>query len=224
MNDFKTWEDMRFWQSGEWQVIQERLDDLEKSGDIPFTPKRTDIFKAFEITPYSSVKVAIFGQDPYPNPDYATGIAFSIPRDRWKIPATLVNILQEYSRDLHYQFPTHGDLSSWADSGVFLFNVIPTCQAWGKPLSHYHWPEWPYLTREVIERLNDICSVFVFMGGVAREYKGLVREDRTVIETSHPSLRSHDKGSNPFTGSRVFTTINSHLVKNGREPVNWRLP
>ncbi|MFA7111666.1 MAG: uracil-DNA glycosylase, partial [Bacilli bacterium] len=38
-------------------------------------PPRKDMFNAFKYTPLNIVKVVIIGQDPYPNPNQAMGIA-----------------------------------------------------------------------------------------------------------------------------------------------------
>src|SRR3990167_9104952 len=98
-NEF-TWEDLNFWRSGEWQVIEERLDTLDKDRII-YTPKREDMFNALDATPFEKVKVVILGQDPYPDPKLATGLAFSIPKNVKKFPPTLENIFHEYYNDLN---------------------------------------------------------------------------------------------------------------------------
>jgi uracil-DNA glycosylase len=51
-------------------------------------PSFKDVFKAFELTPFERVKVVLIGQDPYPNPFDAMGLAFSVPKER-PLPASL---------------------------------------------------------------------------------------------------------------------------------------
>ncbi len=41
-----------------------------------YIPKREDIFNAFKTLPKSRVRYILFGQDPYPRPESATGYAF----------------------------------------------------------------------------------------------------------------------------------------------------
>src|SRR5882762_7227409 len=83
-----------YFKSGEWQVVEERLDDLESKG-IRICPSRKDMFRALALTPFEGVRIAIIGQDPYPTYGDATGVAFSVPTGR-RIPPTLKNILDEY--------------------------------------------------------------------------------------------------------------------------------
>ena len=55
---------------------------------------------ATPLTRYDDVKVVILGQDPYPNPGEAHGLAFSVPADvSWK-PKSLRNIHQVLASDL----------------------------------------------------------------------------------------------------------------------------
>jgi uracil-DNA glycosylase len=213
-----------YWQSGEWQVVNERLKDMEKA-HVVYNPSRTSLFRALSTTPLGETKVAILGQDPYPDHDYATGLAFSVPAyvaPAW-FPSTLQTIFKEYTSDLGYPNPSHGDLLRWARQGVLLWNVIPSCQA-GKSLSH-DWDEYSFLTQEIVHKLSDRGIVFAFLGAVAKRY--LEEVDLTkneVILTSHPSPRGIRFGKTPFEGSRLFSTINDKLISQGLTPVDWRLP
>lgn len=208
-----------FWKSGEYQVIRERLDDLRKKGTM-ICPQRKEITRALREVSYEDCKVAILGQDPYPNPDHATGIAFCLPpdvrRDRW--PPTFLNIVKEYTQDLHHLEPKTGDLTPWTKQGVLLWNVIPTCTAF-QSLSH-DWCEWEELNKELINKLEQKDEmVFVFLGSIARRYEGLVSR-HPCISCSHPSPRANLNARVPFLGSRLFSTINSYM----KQPINWRLP
>ena len=73
--EVKNWSELSFWKSGEHQVIQERYEDAEQSGRV-FNPSRDKLYRSLDLTPFETVKVAIIGQDPYPDHEYATGIAF----------------------------------------------------------------------------------------------------------------------------------------------------
>jgi len=215
------WDDLDFWQCGEWQVIEERLADILKAGGY-ITPLKEDLFNALDATPFDDVKVVLMGQDPYPAQDLATGLAFSIPKGVKKYPSTLLNILKEYRDDTHHPDPRTGDLSPWADRGVLLWNSIPSC---GNGVSSSHaWPEWTLLTKEIVERLSVRGAVFCFLGGRAREYGRFVvdQSKNRIIETSHPSPMGKF-GRLPFLGSRIFTTINVKLRELGKEPIDWRL-
>ena len=230
----KGW-DLNFFNSGEWQVCDERLKDLEKAshkirtdlydpGD-GYNPGRSGLFKALRATPYRDVQVAIIGQDPYPDKRFATGLAFSIPdgfqQSEW--PPTLTTLLKEYSTDLHRPIPSQGVLDRWAERGVLLWNAFPSCLP-GKSLSH-DWEEWTYLTREIVTKLSERGVVFALLGQVARSYSEYIPlSNNRVVCTSHPSLRASRASRSPFVGSRLFSTINANLNDIALKPIDWDLP
>lgn len=225
---FKTWDDLDYWKSGEWQVVEERLDDRDKSREL-YNPSRELLFAALDATPFDKVKAAIYGQDPYPDRSCACGLAFSIPNGTVQrnmvLPPTLGIIFREYGDDLHYPSPTGTSLMLWAERGVLLWNAIPSCD-WKKSLSH-DWPEWALLTKEITTRLSDKGNVvFVFCGSVARRsVKDVNPEFNSILEVSHPSPRAIRNSIVPFRGSRIFSTINDKLTqRHGVDPINWKLP
>ncbi len=221
-----TWGELDFFKSGEWQVIEERLQDLKVLGRV-VNPEKKNLFRALKETPFEKVKVVILGQDPYPSPEDACGIAFSSPAKR--IPPTLDQIFKEYCSDLHYPRPTSGDLTPWCKEGVLLWNVIPTCEAY-KSLSHYvdgSWDEWSLLTEEILDELSkETSTIFVAFGSIPRKYmdKYVQDEDSVKLYVSHPSPRAGQNSKHPFLGSRIFSTINDKLTDMGLSPVNWKLP
>ena len=116
-------------------------------------PKGSEIFNAFDHTPFEKVKVVIIGQDPYHGPGQAHGLCFSV-KPGVAIPPSLLNIYQELKRDLGVIQPKHGCLTSWADQGVLLLNSVLTVQA-GNAASHQG-KGWETFTDEVIRHLNTI--------------------------------------------------------------------
>lgn len=211
-----------YWKCGEYQVVQERLNDLQQKG-VLVNPHSSRRFRALALTPFSDVRVVLLGQDPYPDPKYATGLAFSIPPTEQQYPPTLHNLFKEYQTDLGYPLPIAGDLTPWAVHGVLLWNVIPTCTAYHS-LSH-DWPEYELLTQEIVSKLSKRAEppVFIFLGGRARRFTAYVESGCDVIETSHPSPRASRSSKHPFFGSRIFTTANARLSEAGIETIDWRL-
>jgi len=207
------WNQLNFWRSGEWQVIQEKLDDLKKQG-ITYNPEKKNLFRALKETPYANVKAVIMGQDPYPNHNHATGIGFDVPTTTNPLPVTLQNIFKEYQDDLHLPEPISGSLIPWCRAGVLLWNAYPSCLA-GKPGSH-HWDEWTYLTKEIVEKLDETRIVFCFLGAKATMFS-VYASRSPVVTTSHPSALGVKWG---FKGSRIFRKINNLL----EVPIDWRLP
>lgn len=224
------WEELDYWQTKDWQIVQERLDALDKSR-VSYNPNRSNIFRSMLLCPMASVKVVILGQDPYPNPDHATGLAFSLPHkyDIKKAPATWQNIRREYCTDLSKQSPKTGSFETWAKQGVLLWNVIPTCETW-KSLSH-DWEEYGSLTQDILKCLSetDRGMVFVFLGSKARKHSEdveLTNQKVKSIYTSHPAPRGALKsnpylGTIPFLGSRLFSTTNNYLNQLGLGSIDW---
>ena len=62
-------------------------------------PPMEYIFNALRLTPYSSVKAVILGQDPYHGPGQAHGLCFSV-QPGVKVPPSLQNIYKELKSDL----------------------------------------------------------------------------------------------------------------------------
>ena len=177
------------------------------------------IFNAFTQTPFDKVKVVILGQDPYHNAGQAMGLSFSVPQTV-KAPPSLVNVYKEIKADLDLPIPTHGDLTGWAQQGVFLLNAILTVEA-GNAGSHQK-SGWQFFTDAVIKRLSDEREHLVFMlwGNFARSKRVYIDKTKhLILEAAHPSPLA----GNAFSGCRHFSQANAYLVKNGLEPIDWRI-
>ncbi|MCB9351196.1 MAG: uracil-DNA glycosylase [Lewinellaceae bacterium] len=191
----------------------------EKENNKTVYPPGSLIFNAFNTTPFDKVKVVILGQDPYHNPGEAMGLSFSVPRGV-RTPPSLQNIYKELKEDLGVPIPNHGDLTHWAEQGVFLLNAMLTVER-NKPRSHQK-IGWQTFTDTVIRRLSDQRQGLVFMlwGGFARQKKQLIDNTKhLVLEAAHPSPLA----GGAFFGSRHFSRANEYLKQQGKEPVDWRL-
>ena len=89
-------------------------------------PRPERVFAALALTPLDEVRVVILGQDPYPTPGHANGLAFSYVGPP-PLPRSLVNIYDASWRDdLGRPAPADGDLTRWARQGVLLLNTALT--------------------------------------------------------------------------------------------------
>lgn len=182
-------------------------------------PSGSNIFKAFELTPFSQVKVVILGQDPYHGEGQAMGLSFSVPKGK-RVPPSLVNIYKELSSNTGIPLPSTGDLTPWAKRGVLLLNAALTVRA-NEPNSHAK-TGWHQFTDAVIGKLSSERDhlVFLLWGAFARQKAVLIDSNKhLVLETAHPSPYSADK----FYGNKHFTRTNNYLVKHGIDPVDWSL-
>lgn len=77
-------------------------------------PDKSLIFNAFNLCPFSKVKVVILGQDPYHEQGQAMGLSFSVP-ESISVPPSLRNIYKEILSDVGSPIPLSGDLTRWAE-------------------------------------------------------------------------------------------------------------
>jgi uracil-DNA glycosylase len=183
-------------------------------------PSGPAIFRAFEATPFDTVKVVILGQDPYHGPGQAQGLSFSVP-DGVGIPPSLVNIFKELHEDLGLPIPKSGDLAPWAAQGVLLLNASLTVVA-HSPMSHAKLG-WHHFTDSVIRRISEDRPhvAFLLWGKFAHGKATLIDSGKhLVLKAAHPSPLSAHNG---FFGSRPFSKINHWLEKQELDPIDWRL-
>lgn len=184
-------------------------------------PPGSMIFNAFNHTPFNKVKVVILGQDPYHGAGQAHGLCFSV-QDGVTPPPSLINIYKEIQSDIGVGMNAkNGNLTKWADQGVFLLNASLTVRA-NEPMSHSK-IGWAEFTDAVIKKISDEKKgvVFLLWGKFAQEKQALIDETKHyVLKAAHPSPFSADKG---FFGCKHFSKANDYLVKEGLMPVNWKL-
>ena len=183
-------------------------------------PDMYDIFNALKLTPYSSVKAVIFGQDPYHEPGQAHGLSFSVKKGT-ELPPSLVNIYKELESDLGISPASSGDLTPWAEQGVLMMNAVLTVRR-GSANSHKGMG-WESFTDAVIRKLNERTTpiAFILWGANARSKKAYITNPiHGIFESAHPSPLSAYGG---FFGSRVFSRVNKFLVENEIPPIDWRI-
>lgn len=181
-------------------------------------PKPQDLFRAFDLTPFDSVKVVILGQDPYHGEGQAVGLSFAV-RSGVTLPPSLRNIYTELKDDLGVEVERNGDLTRWAQQGVLLLNATLTVRA-GQAGSHQG-RGWEKFTDAAITALSDKREhlVFILWGNYARQKKILIDISKhLVIESAHPSPFSAASG---FFGSKPFSKANQYLISQGQEPIDW---
>ena len=192
----------------------------EKMAGKTIYPPGQLIFNAFNTTPFDKVKAVLLGQDPYHGRGQAHGLCFSV-QPGITPPPSLVNIYKELKADLGIPIPDHGTLTKWAEQGVLLLNASLTVRA-AEPMSHAQ-IGWAEFTDSVIKKVSDQKEnvVFILWGKFAQEKQVLIDETKhLVLKAAHPSPYSANNG---FFGCRHFSKTNDYLVKNGIDPIDWKL-
>jgi uracil-DNA glycosylase len=184
-----------------------------------YLPAGDRVFRAFQ-RPLADVRVLVVGQDPYPTPGNPIGLSFAVDKHVRPLPPSLVNIYQELRTDLGIETPPHGDLTAWADQGVMLLNRTLTVRP--RSSGSHHGKGWEPITQcaiEALARRGGAC-VAILWGSHAQKLRPMLGAI-PAVESPHPSPLSAYRG---FFGSRPFTQVNTLLVEQGGEPVDWTLP
>ena len=138
-----------------------------------------------------------------------------------RLPPSLRNIFEELRTDCGVTPPDSGDLTPWAEQGVFLLNSSLSVQA-GAAGSHQAFG-WLTFTDAVVAALAKLPQpvAFILWGAHAQKKAAIAQSSsypRLVLQSPHPSPLSAYRG---FFGSRPFSAVNEFLVQHGEAPVRW---
>lgn len=181
-------------------------------------PAPKNIFRAFDMCPFTSVKVVILGQDPYHGPNQANGLSFSV-NDGIPLPPSLINIYKEIESDLGIKKTPNGNLDHWARQGVLLLNATLTVRA-ASAGSHQNkgWEEFTDAAIKAVAQLKEHI-VFMLWGNYAQKKGAFIDPTRhLVLKAAHPSPLSAHRG---FFGCKHFSQANEYLWMCGNEPIDW---
>ena len=198
-----------------FQKLMEKV-DLEYQNYVVY-PEKSCIFKSFDLTNISDVKVVLLGQDPYHEPNQAHGLAFSVLCE--KLPPSLINIYKEMETDLGVKVNQDGNLDYLARQGVLLLNTSLTVRE--HQANSHSKMGWEIFTDNCIKLLNeqDRPIVFILWGRNAiSKTKFLDNPKHLVLTSVHPSPLSAYGG---FFGSKPFSKTNNFLRQNNIREINW---
>jgi uracil-DNA glycosylase len=202
------------WQEvlADYQPLVAKLDSLIDRNDV--APAYENILAAYQVPP-SKIRVAIFGQDPYPTPGYAHGLAFSVTSTTQPLPASLRNIFKELESDCGVKPASNGNLQRWVDQGVFLLNQILTTRP-TQSLAHenYGWQEFTAASAKVV---GESGAVGIFWGSKAQHLAQYFDPELSIF-SPHPSPLSAYRG---FFGSKPFSQANEKLLQKGLPAISW---
>ena len=207
----------------EWQKLlgdqKEVLKQIEGliDQDPRSIPSKELVLRTLSLPP-SHYRVLIVGQDPYPNPLHANGLAFGVNPGTQPLPPTLANIFRELRSDLGHEFVQSGDITPWQQRGVLLLNRHLTTRA-GETAAHFAFG-WEEFTKRVVQELVRVREgklVAILWGQRAQELTAELA-GATLLRSPHPSPLSSYRG---FFGSKPFSGCNKALVALGMEPIDW---
>ena len=202
------------------------------------------VFEALRRTPLQDVRVVIMGQDPYPQPGKADGLAFSIQENygqqHQRGNDSLKNIIREVNEDWapegSCRYPNrlpddHVCLGPWADQGVLLLNTVLTFrEERDRQPDQNHQPKnahakgcagkaWKRFTTEIIKTINRRDTghvVFMLWGEYAKKkIDHIGRTRHKLLCAQHPRKEAGIRGTNHFS------CANEYLRRNNQRQIDW---
>jgi len=187
-----------------------------------FEPNIANLFKAFKACPYDDLKVVILGQDPYPQQNVATGLAFGYVGD--KTPASLQIILEELSENIEeyneWLFLDKQSLEHWANQGVLLLNSALSVEL---NLPGSHQKVWKYFIEGLLRELSikNTAIVYVLLGKVAQSFEPFIRQNTNyILKAAHPAADTY-RNERIFRGSKIFNKIDNIVHSLYGHKINW---
>ena len=237
-----------------WNELERLENQARKYGNDPYDvvyPEPIKMFNAFAKCPFDQTKVVILGQDPYPTPGNAHGLAFSVDNEKAKTPYSLKQIFQEvwrtYRQDenivsLQTIDPTYNNLERWAEQGVLLLNTALTFPKGGEPGEHINL--WKGFSKALMLRLNEELpedTIWILWGRKAQEYLPFIDNNRhhilcaphpaserytskdkvTVVDSYSTDAKKHFLSANRFKDCRHFYVVNQLLHSFNKKEINW---
>ena len=224
---------------GDWSKVldlteADRIMKKLSASKTVICPQLKDIFKAFRLCPFSSLRCVLLGQDPYSNlkttllngsiikAPVATGIAFAnTPDTPENSYSPSLEVLRESVIDYtipHRRVIFEPDLEKWEEQGVLLLNSALSCEM-GRVGSHILlWR--PFIT-SFLTNLSK-CStgiVYVLMGSQAQALEPYINKSfNYVIRIRHPSYYARTKTRMP---SDIWKQIDNILISQNGYGIEW---
>lgn len=136
------------------------------------------------------------------------------------VPAVFAQCTRNLRTIDGFIIPKHGDLSKWAEQGVFLLNAVLTV-AQGQAASHAKlgWQTSP--TQGFAPFLSTTRAWCLCFGAILPSKKlALIDATRhTILTAIHPSPLA----GGGFAGCNHFALANELLVDQGKEPIDWQV-
>ena len=202
--------------------LADNLMDIGKKLDNAIEPQMPLLFKALELVDPEDVKVVILGQDPTPQKDKATGVAFHVANPRF-VPAVLHMFLEVAFEGFPVDL-NNGDVTNWARQGVLLLNTALTCPH-DKANHKNHFDIWRDFTEYLIGHICDSAdpSVWLLWGETAKSFSKHIKEKHLIIQGGHPSPVGTAIYGDSFFGNNYFNIANQFLEINDRVAIDWSL-
>lgn len=142
-------------------------------------PSKEDVFKAFKLCPYESLKVVIIGSDPSCIIQ-SSGLLIGTKSTQNYLPFQLFAIRKYVEESCGLNIDFDCSLESWCDQGVLLLNTAQTSRV-DSPMSHVR--PWNKFITSVIRNINDtsLGTIFLFLGKEGMEFLPLISSNHDIL-------------------------------------------
>lgn len=185
-------------------------------------PHPSNVFRAFKLCPYNSVKMLWLAQDPYPQKGVAQGIVFGnsadTPED--KLSPSL-EVIKEACIDYsipHNTIEFDNTLESWAKQGILMINSALTCKV-NEVGSHVML--WRPFISKLLYNLSHKESgiIYVLFGRQAQTFEPYINNTNNyVLKIEHPAYYARINKSMPHS---IFSDMNNILMNTYGESIEW---
>lgn len=213
-NIFGDWS--KYIDTKELNIITSQLSILYKIVGREVLPKKQEVFKAFKFCQCKDCKIVFLSQDPYPQKDKATGIAFGNKEGEKEYSPSLNIIREALDPELRYKFDY--TLESWCKQGILMLNSALTIES-GKIGSHtWLWRDFiAKFLKNFSESNNGI--IFVLWGQQAKTFLPYINiKYNYVFFEKHPAYyaRTNSKLSNT-----IFKKVSELSKSLNGEEIKW---
>ena len=162
----------------------------------------------------------MIGQDPYPQKDVATGIAFgNFSNTSEEDLSPSLQVIKEAAINYeinHNAYYFDNSLEDWCKQGVLLLNSALTCKL-GQPNSHLLlWR--PFISKLLFNlSMNNPGLIYVLFGSTAKTFKPYINKGH-IIEIEHPAWFIRNGKKIP---SELFVNINKLVKQYFDTTIEW---
>lgn len=208
---------MRVIDKAELYKVINRINVLYKTQKCE--PAYNNIFRAFNVTPYSELCVVSIAQDPYPQSGVSTGVCFGNKKDVVKLSPSL-EVIKEAVIDFeipHNLITFDPTLEEWSKQGILLLNSALTVET-NKPNSHaVLWR--PFMT-SLLRNLSAINPglIYILWGSEAKTFSSYINKNNIVFKMPHPAYCARTNTKIPHS---FFVDLHNTVLSHYGKRIEW---
>ena len=180
-------------------------------------PKVENVFKAFKSCSYNKCRLIIISQDPYPQKNIATGLAFA-NTDRVISPSLKVIRDSVCNFDNPYKsYIFDPTMNYWAEQGVLLLNSALTTEV---NKVGVHVLKWSNFMIKFLKNMSLYSPgiVYILFGKQAQALKPYINSNNYIFEEYHPAYYARCNKELP---NKLWKDINTILYKLNGSKIKW---